>query len=96
MKAFLIFEFRFASSIKPTFPLLCLLHPNSLVNSFSPSFALQKPAKDLLWVGSPAPWPLPLQDSLLPAVSTLGPQMQDVTSFKNLSESGGGGPGVGA
>lgn len=38
-----------------------------------------------------APWPLPLQDCLLPK----RPQMQDATSFKNLSECGGGGSGGG-
>lgn len=81
MKAFLIFEFRFARAIKPAFPVACFVfsgptpHQPPLANSFSPSFALQKPAKDLLQMGSLAPRQLPLQDGLLSPAFT--PQAPD-------------------
>lgn len=93
MKAFLIFEFRFASSIKPAFPVACFVfrpHP-PLVGSFSPSFAPQKPAKEILQMGSLAPWQLPLQNCLLSTTSTLqGPDARCNIFQKSWGKGGEG------
>lgn len=93
MKAFLIFEFRFASSIKPTFPVACFVFPTP--PPWSIVFLLHllhgnQPRAFSRW-GSLASGQLPLQDRLLSWAFTLPAPDAEYNIFQKLAESGGGG-----
>lgn len=95
MKAFLIFEFRFASSIKPTFPVACFVfptppHPPPLSRVFLLRLLYRNQPRTFSRWGLWPPGSFPCRTACSPQPSLCRPQMQDVTSFKNLSESGGG------
>lgn len=91
MKAFLIFEFRFASSIKPTFPVACFVFPPP---ARSVVFLLHLLHRNQLrtfsrW-GLRPPGSFPCRAACSPPPQLCRPQMQDVTSLENLGGGGGG------
>lgn len=91
MKAFLIFEFRFASSIKPAFPVACFVfrpHPPSSGVFLLHLLSRNQPMTFSRW-GLRPPGSFPCRTACSPPPPLCRAQTQDVTSFENLGGRGG-------